>query len=189
MARAFPNILYNGSPVALYCDGDYSLTVLDSGGTQVYYVPNNPPYVWTDGDNNNLVQFDGAYGLEDSGESTLTIGVLDTPAEWTGQQNFNQVEIISSSNLVAWNHNIAQRAFVSLDENTTISNPTFRNAGSDSVLKIIQTGAFTLAWDTVYDWGKYAAPVAPAANGDFIIVSFYYDGTYMNGVEFTRKEA
>ena len=31
--------LYNGSPVTLLVDGNYSLMVLDSGGSQVYYVP------------------------------------------------------------------------------------------------------------------------------------------------------
>lgn len=31
--------LYNGSPVTVFVDGDYSLTVLDKLGSQVYYVP------------------------------------------------------------------------------------------------------------------------------------------------------
>jgi len=181
--------LYNGSPVSLYVDGDYSLAVTTALGSQIYYVPNNHTYTWAAGVNNNLVQFDGALGLEDSGESTSTIGVLDTAAEWTGQQNFNAVEIGSSSGLTAWDLNIAQRAWVSLDENTTISNPTFRNEGGDYVLKIIQTGSYTLEWGAVFEWGTFNAPSEPAANGDFIVVSFYYDGTYMLGSEFIRKEA
>lgn len=181
--------LYNGSPVSLYVDGDYSLAVTTALGSQIYYVPNNATYTWAAGVNNNLVQFDGALGIEDSGESVATIGVLDTPAEWTGQQNFNATAISSSSNLTAWNLNTAQRASLSLDENTTVSNPTFRKEGADSVLKITQTGSFTLAWDSLFEWGLYSAPTAPAANGDYIVVSFYYDGTKMLGAEFIRVEA
>ena len=37
--------LYNGSPVTLLTDGDYSLTVLSSAGSQIYYTPSDVSFI------------------------------------------------------------------------------------------------------------------------------------------------
>ena len=189
--------LYNGSPVSLYTEGNYSLTVLDINGAQVYYVPSTPGTVITDTltvsswpANNNIAQFDGAKGLEDSGESITEIGVLDTAKEWTGQQNFNENAITSGSNAVAWDLDAAQCAVHTLTENTTISEPTNMNAGGTYVLRVVQAaGVYTLDWNAAFVWGEVSEPGEPAADGDVIIISFYSDGTSMYGVEFLREEA
>jgi hypothetical protein len=41
-------VVYNGSPVTLLCSGAYSLKVLNSAGTQQYYIPNCPADVRPD---------------------------------------------------------------------------------------------------------------------------------------------
>jgi len=113
-----------------------------------------------------------------------------TPNEWTGQQNFNEAAIDSTSNAIAWDLNIEQTAVHTMTENTTISAPTNMKAGSSYALRIVQAaGVYTLAFNAVFKWGAETAPAAPAANGDVVILSFYSDGTSMYGVEFTREEA
>lgn len=201
--------LYNGSPVSLYVSGDYSLKVNDINGAQVYYVPSTPTAIATGnvvlgGDltvggsfivstwptNTNLAQFDGAGGLADSGEPISNVGLLDTAREWTAQQNFNEAAITSSSNSVAWNLNTAQAALHTLTENTTFAAPTNGKQGGFYSVRIVQAaGLYTIAFNAVFDWGANSAPAAPAANGDQILLTFYYDGTNMLGVESHRKEA
>jgi len=203
--------LYNGSPVSLYVTQAYSMTVLDINGAQLFYVPDSPAYVLSDTlditgpinselgvtsdawpSNNNLAQFDGndPAGIEDSGESVSSIGVLDTPAEWTAQQNNDETAITSSSNSVAWNVNTAQIAVHTLTENTTIAAPTNLKQGGYYSLRVVQAaGVYTLAWNAIFDWGSGSASAAPAADGDEILVTFYYNGTIMMAVESFRKEA
>ena len=196
---------YNGSPVSLYVSQAYSMTVLDINGAQVYYVPDSPLYVLSDDldvdgnitstswpTNNNLAQFDGndPAGIEDSGEPISNVGLLDTAKEWTAQQNSNEVAITSSSNSVAWNLNTAQAARHVLTENTTIAAPSNTKQGGFYSLLVVQAaGVYTLAFNAIFDWGAESAPSAPAADGDQILLTFYYDGTNMLGVESHRKEA
>jgi len=204
--------LYNGSPVSLYIDDQkYSMTVKDINGAQIYYVPNSPLYILSDslaidgdinasGDitsenwpvSNNLAQFDGndPAGIEDSGEPISNVGLLDTAKEWTAQQNTDEVAITSSSNSVAWNVNTAQAALHTLTENTTIAAPTNLKQGGYYSLRVVQAaGVYTLAWNAIFDWGSKSASAEPAADGDQILVTFYYDGTNMLAVECHRKEA
>jgi len=151
--------LYDGSPVALYITGDYSLTVLDINDAQVYYIPSTP-------------------------------GIYNTPAEWTGQQNFNEIAITSADNAVIWDLDLAQCAVHVLTENTTISAPTNMHAGGTYVLRVVQAaGVYSLDFNAVFEWGTEDDPVAPAANADYIVLSFYCDGTNMIGAEFVRVEA
>lgn len=115
---------------------------------------------------------------------------LSTPHEWSGQQNFNEVAIISASNSTAWNLDIAQAAVHVMTENTDIAEPTNINAGGTYILRIVQAaGVYSLTWDSAFDFGGESDPAEPAANGDLIIVSFYSDGSVMYGTEVLRKEA
>lgn len=188
--------LYNGSPVSLYVDGSYSLKVLDASGAQIYYVPSTPGVVFDSlivGDwptNTNIAQFDGARGLEDSGEPMTNVGLLDKSREWSGQQNSNEAALNSSGLETNWDLDAAQCAVFVMNENSTIMNPTNMNAGGTYVLRIVQAaGLYGLSWDTVYQFGTKVTPVAPAADGDVVIVTFYTDGTTMYGGELVREEA
>jgi len=201
--------LYLGSPVSLYVDGNYSVLVLDINDAQVYYIPSTPGSILgsevtgdlavsgnlTVGDwpvNNNIPQFDGEdpAGLEDSGESVSSIGVLDTPAEWSGAQNFNTLALTSTTNAVAWNLNLAQCAVHIMTENTTISAPTNMKDGMTGRIRIVQAaGVYTLAWNAAFEWGAQSASAEPAADGDLIIIAYDTDGTTMFVSEFMRVEA
>ena len=140
--------------------------------------------------NNNLVQFDAGTGVEDSGKAISEVGQLATAVEWTAQQNFNEATLTSSSNSVAWNLDTAQCAVHTLSENTTIAAPTNQNAGGCYVLRIVQAaGVFTLAWNAVFEFGDSSAPSEPAANADYIVCSFYSDGTNMIFMGERRVEA
>jgi hypothetical protein len=115
---------------------------------------------------------------------------LAEPQEWTGQQNFDEEAITSSTNSVAWNLDTAQCAVHTLTENTTIASPTNMNAGGCYQLRVVQAaGVYTLAWNAVFKWGTASTPAEPAANGDVVIFAFYSDGTNMYGLEVNRTEA
>jgi len=119
-----------------------------------------------------------------------TFGELATAAEWTTQQNFNELAITSSSNATAWNTDTAQCALHTMTENTTISAPSNLNAGGTYLLRVVQAaGLYTLAFNAVFKWGEASTPTAPSASGDVLILSFYSDGTNMYGVEAIREEA
>lgn len=113
-----------------------------------------------------------------------------TPTAWTGQQNFAETAITSSSNATAWNLNTAQMAVHTLTEDTTISAPTNMVAGGTYALRVVQAaGVFTLAFNAAFEWGENAAPAAPTADGDVLICSFYSDGTTMYAGKFCLVEA
>ena len=137
---------------------------------------------------------DGAVSLYYAGTSVVntTATGIDTlfANEWTKAQSFDEAAITSTSNAVAWNVTVAQCAVHTMTENTTISAPSNIKAGATYVIRIVQAaGVYTLAWNAVFKWGAGDAPVAPAASGDVILVSFYSDGTNMYGVESIREEA
>ena len=122
--------------------------------------------------------------------TSLRTGIFNEANEWTAQQNFNELAITSTGNAAAWDLDAAQTAVHTMTQNTTISAPSQQNAGGGYVLRIVQAaGIYTLAFNAVFEWGESSAPVAPAANGDVIILSFYSDGTTMYGAEFNRVEA
>ena len=129
-------------------------------------------------------------------DTTNFNGILST-AEDDVQAGFDKIDntlleipIVSSGNLVNWNLSVIQAALHEMTENTEIAAPTNMNAGLTTTIRIVQgDGPYTLSWDTIFKWGTESMPVAPAANGDIVIVSFYCNGTNMYGVEMIRDEA
>ena len=104
--------------------------------------------------------------------------------------NSNEAALNSSGNETNWDLDAAQCAVFTMNENSTIMNPTNMNAGGTYVLRVVQAaGLYGLSWDTAYQWGIKNVPVAPAANGDVVVLTFYTDGTLMYGGEFVREEA
>ncbi len=85
--------LYNGSPVSLYQDGDYSLTVLDINGSQVYYVPSTPGFDLT-GDISVTGDLDVGGDLVATGDITgdNIIGNTLTIDEFPDNQNLAQFD-------------------------------------------------------------------------------------------------
>jgi hypothetical protein len=150
--------------------------------------------VGTSFENGIIVWENGAVDLHYNNIKTVstTATGLDTlfANEWTKQQGFNEDTITSSSNAVAWNLTTDQCTLHTLTEHTTISEPTNMQAGSTYHLRVVQAaGVYTLAWNAVFKWGVPGVPAAPAADGDYVVFSFYCDGTNMIGAEFNRTEA
>ncbi len=143
----------------------------------------------TEGDANDFAMWNGDGDVIGSGLNVAETGVLATAAEWTAQQNFNELAITSAGNAVAWNMDTGQCAYHNLTENTTISAPSNLNAGGTYILRVEGDGSSSLAFNAVFVWGEASAPAAPAADGDIIILSFYSDGTTLYGVEAVREEA
>jgi hypothetical protein len=112
-----------------------------------------------------------------------------TATQWTGQQNFAEATLTSSSNSVAWDLDTAQMAYHNLTENTTIAEPSNMVAGGTYALRIEGDGSSTLSWNAVFEWGENSAPSAPSADGDILICSFYSDGSTMYGGKFCLVEA
>jgi len=164
------------------------VVVTDSSGTYAFYVDEDD---YSNSQRFKIVMSKTGYTSETwDYVRVLPSNVLDEPAEWTAQQNFNESAITSASNAAAWDLDAAQCAVHTMTENTTISAPTNMNAGGTYILRIVQAaGVYTLAFNAVFDWGSESAPAAPAANGDVVVLSFYSDGSTMYGVEFIRKEA
>lgn len=194
--------LYSGSPVSLYTDGEYSLTVTDINGAQVYYVPSTPGAIFEGGatiEGDLTIEGNTIIGGNTTIEGNLTINellfdidnvaYLNVAQLWSKQQHFNEAELESSGNEVAWDLDDAQTAFHTMTEDTEIKNPSNMVAGT-YILRVIQAaGEHALTWDTAFEWGAASAPSEPAANGDVIIISFYSDGSTMYGAEFSRVEA
>ncbi|GAG83579.1 unnamed protein product, partial [marine sediment metagenome] len=110
--------------------------------------------------------------------------------EWTSQQGFDEDTVISDTNEVVWDLATDQCTLHTLTENTTILEPSNMKAGSTYQLRVVQAaGLYTLAWNSVFKWGTAVTPEEPAASADYVVFSFYCDGTNMIGSEFNRTEA
>ena len=120
------------------------------------------------------------------------LGRLAVAAEWTAQQNFNEVNISAAAASPPWDLSVAQCAYLDLEttgQATTVPAPSNQKAGSTYVLRVIQgAGVETLAWNAVFEFGV-GVPDEPAADGDVVIFSFYSDGTNMYAIDAVRVEA
>jgi len=144
----------------------------------------------TAGDNLDFASWNADGDIVGSGLAPSEIGVLATANEWTKPQNVDETALTSTSNAVAWDAALVQCGLHTLTENTTIGAPSNLKAGSTYILRVVQAaGVYTLAFNAVFKWGTADTPVAPAANGDVVIFSFYSDGTNMYGVDAVREEA
>lgn len=100
--------LYNGSSVILLVDGEYSMQVLDSTGSQVYYTPksldNNPVTfsdadfeVFNDADNTKVLDFDLS-NIPTGTKNTVTLPSEDV--DFTNQKLFSPLD--ADGNQVQW---------------------------------------------------------------------------------------
>jgi hypothetical protein len=132
----------------------------------------------------------GVKKVETTETGILATGINTSASnEFTWQQGFDEGGL-TSAGTTAWDLSRKQVARLTLAHNVTMDTPTNMQQGSTYVLRVVQAaGIFTLAWDAVFKWGAASVPVAPAANGDVVIFSFYCDGTNLYGVEMNRTEA
>ena len=88
-----------------------------------------------------------------------------------------QGALTSSSNAVAWNANTAANAYHLTTENTTFSAPSNATEGQIISVEIAQGGtAYTVAWNTVFEFAASTAPTMTATANKTDIYSFRYNG-------------
>ena len=89
-----------------------------------------------------------------------------------------QGALTSSSNAVAWNANTAANAYHLTTENTTFSAPSNATEGQIISVEIAQGGtAYTVAWNTVFEFAASTAPTMTATANKTDIYSFRYNGS------------
>ena len=92
--------------------------------------------------------------------------------------NISQVAITSSSNAVAWDAQAAANSYYATTENTTFSAPSNPVEGAIISVEIAQGGtAYTVAWNTVFEWASSTAPTVTATVNKTDIFSFRYNGS------------
>jgi len=92
--------------------------------------------------------------------------------------NISQVALTSSSNAVAWDAAAAANAFYSTTENTTFSAPSNAVEGAIISVEIAQGGtAYTVAWNTVFEFAASTAPTVTAEANKTDIFAFRYNGS------------
>lgn len=84
---------------------------------------------------------------------------------------------------ISWNLSSGGLAAVTLGGNRTLANPTNLAAGI-YILKVLQdaAGSRTLTYGTAYRFAGGVIPVLSSAGNAYDIITFFCDGTYMNGI-------
>ena len=92
--------------------------------------------------------------------------------------NIAQVALTSSSNAVAWDSAAAANAYYATTENTTFAAPSNSAEGAIISVEIAQgSSAYTVAWNTVFEFAASTAPTVTATANKTDIFSFRYNGS------------
>ena len=111
------------------------------------------------------------------GASSASTGVF-TVATASTSAKISQVAITSSSNAVAWDAQAAANAYYATTENTTFSAPSNATEGAIISVEIAQGGtAYTVAWNTVFEFAASSAPTVTATVNKTDIFAFRYNGS------------
>jgi len=112
------------------------------------------------------------------------VGTFNTAAKIT------QVAITSSSNAVAWNAHTAANAYYATSENTTFSAPSNATEGAIISVEIAQGGtAYTVAWNTIFEFAASTAPTITATANKTDILTFRYNGSVWQEIGRTQNMA
>lgn len=111
-----------------------------------------------------------------------TSGPYNTIGNYAKQQYIGSQTLTPGSS-ISWDLDNNQVAVVTLDQNSTLSNPTNKRSGATYVLIVKQpAGAnYTLAFSSDYKFAGATAPTITATNGAVDILTFITDGTNMYG--------
>ena len=117
-------------------------------------------------------------------DNSPMIATTSTGATVTGllavgtSATISQVALTSSSNAVAWDARAAANAYYATTENTTFAAPSNAVEGAIISVEIAQGGsAYTVAWNTVFEFAASTAPTVTATANKTDIFSFRYNGS------------
>lgn len=121
---------------------------------------------------NNIIDYYGG----------VNAGSYDTVGDYNKQQYFGMATLTAGAS-ISWDLDTNQVATVTLDQNSTLSNPTNQQAGATYVLIVKQPAGnnYTLSFDTSYLFSGGSAPTITASNGAIDVLTFISDGTNMYG--------
>jgi hypothetical protein len=109
---------------------------------------------------------------------TATGAVSASTVTASTSAKITQVALTSSSNAVAWDAAAAANAYYATTENTTFSAPTNATEGAIISVEIAQGGtAYTVAWNTVFEFAASTAPTITATANKTDILAFRYNGS------------
>ena len=147
--------------------------------------------LYHDGSNSYLANSTGALKLATEtsgiaitiGHSTSETTVADNltvtgTATASTSAKITQVALTSSSNAVAWDAAAAANAYYATTENTTFSAPSNAVEGAIISVEIAQgSTAYTVAWNTVFEFAASTAPTITATANKTDILAFRYNGS------------
>ena len=174
-------ILGDGTDLQIFHDGNSKISDSNSA-SDLLIQSNNIVLEKTDGENMIHCSGDGAVQLYYNGSSK--IATSSTGAMVTGYitattgANISQVALTSSSNAVAWDALLAANAYHATTENTTFAAPSNAIEGAIISVEIAQgSSAYTVAWNTVFEFAASTAPTITATANKTDILSFRYNGS------------
>ena len=95
-----------------------------------------------------------------------------------GSARIAQVALTSSSNAVAWDATAAANAYYLTTENTTFAAPTNAVEGAIISVEIAQGGtAYTVAFNTIFEFASSTAPTITATANKTDIYSWRFNGS------------
>jgi len=119
----------------------------------------------------DIIRFDTA------GTERMTVGANGDVAV-NASARIAQGALTSSSNSVAWDSRAIANAYHLTTENTTFAAPTNAVEGAIISVEIAQgSTAYTVAWNTVFEFAASTAPTVTATANKTDIFSFRYNGS------------
>ena len=175
-------ILGDGSDLNIYHDGSHSYIQETGTGNLILATPEFRVNNQASSENMITASADGAVTLYY--DNSAKIATLSTGASVTGfltattGARISQVALTSSSNAVAWDAIAAANAYYATTENTTFAAPSNPLEGAIISVEIAQgSTAYTVAWNTVFEFAASTAPTVTATANKTDIFAFRYNGS------------
>ena len=175
-------ILGDGSDLNIYHDGSNSY-VQDSGTGNLKVLTNafnlqnaaNSESMISASENGAVnLYYDNSKKFETESSGAIVTGFLSC----TTGARINQVALTSCSNAVAWDAIAAANAYYATTENTTFAAPSNALEGAIISVEIAQgSSAYTVAWNTVFEFAASTAPTVTATANKTDIFAFRYNGS------------
>ncbi len=175
-------ILGDGSDLQIYHDGNDSY--VDDAGTGIIFLRGNSAVkiqkytgeamIDANVDGSVLMYYDNSAKVATTSTGATVTGLLTASTS----ANISQVALTSSSNAVAWDARAAANAYYATTENTTFAAPSNAVEGAIISVEIAQgSSAYTVAWNTVFEFAASTAPTVTATANKTDIFSFRYNGS------------
>lgn len=167
------NIYHDGSNSYIQDSGDGNLKVL-TNAFNLQNAANSESMISASENGAVTLYYDNSSKIATTTTGATVTGLLTA----TTSANITQVALTSSSNAVAWDARAAANAYYATTENTTFAAPSNAVEGAIISVEIAQgSSAYTVAWNTVFEFAASTAPTITATANKTDIFSFRYNGS------------